>query len=214
MVKINMKGFRPVELKWGGLTIQRGGHLNKALPVISKDVRPHGCGPEIPPSTFVHIRSREPWLNQAVMGTVSRGDMETGVLAELRGKVNSEEQRVRELGTSDPIYDPMDEMMGLDEICETPAPKKDRRKQKKPFIPQIVLINMPEWPQQAMQGSAQAVRKVALYIEGTQKLWINSEDLEWLIRSLFIYQQLKGVDHVASDDEGPDAPQSLSLIHI
>ena len=52
------------------------------------------------------------------------------------------------------------------------------------------------------------VRKVAVYLEGNGKLWIQDRDLEWLIRSLFIYQQLKGVDHVASDDEGPDAPQS------
>ena len=60
-----------------------------------------------------------------------------------------------------------------------------------------------------MKGGSQIVRDVSLYFEGNGKLWIHSGDLEWLVRSLWIHQQLKGVADVGSDDEGPDAPESM-----
>ena len=40
-------------------------------------------------------------------------------------------------------------------------------------------------------------------------LWIDAKDLEWLVRSLWIYQQLGGVADVGSDDEGTEAPKSM-----
>ena len=43
MVKIDMKGFRAVQLKWGSVTIQQGGHLTKAMPKCA--------GPGGPPGT-------------------------------------------------------------------------------------------------------------------------------------------------------------------
>ena len=60
-----------------------------------------------------------------------------------------------------------------------------------------------------MKGSAKIVREVRVLLEGNGKLWIHNGDLEWLIRSLWIHQQLKGVADVASEDEGPDAPKPM-----
>ena len=77
-------------------------------------------------------------------------------------------------------------------------------------MPEVFRITMPEWPQLAQSGPQKALspwRNVSVFLEGTGKLWIHGGDLEWLIRSLFIYRQLKGVDDVASDDEGPDATE-------
>ena len=68
---------------------------------------------------------------------------------------------------------------------------------------------MSEWPREASTGGVQVVRRVAVYIEGTNKLWIDKNDLEWLLRCLFIQQQVKGVAVVPSDDEGTDAHDSM-----
>ena len=68
---------------------------------------------------------------------------------------------------------------------------------------------MNEWPKETMPGSAGIMRDVVLYLEGNGKLWIHKDDVEWLVRSLWTHQQLKGVAAVASDDEGPDAPKSM-----
>ena len=66
MVKIDIKGFKSVELQRGSLTIRGGGHLNKAMQLITKDVMATGRGQGSVAATYVHIRSREPWLSQAV----------------------------------------------------------------------------------------------------------------------------------------------------
>ena len=66
MVKIDIKGFKSVELQRGGLTIRGGGHLSKAMQLITKDVMATGSGQGSVAATYVHIRSREPWLSQAV----------------------------------------------------------------------------------------------------------------------------------------------------
>jgi len=71
---------------------------------------------------------------------------------------------------------------------------------------------MSEWPRDASTDRVQAVRCVAVYIEGTGKLWIDKNDLEWLLRCLFIQQQVKGVSVVASDDEGPDAHDNMEAV--
>ena len=64
---------------------------------------------------------------------------------------------------------------------------------------------MKEWPPETITGNDRIERKVVVYLEGTGKLWINRVDINWLIRTLYIQQQLKGVAIVASDDEGCDA---------
>ena len=71
---------------------------------------------------------------------------------------------------------------------------------------------MSEWPREASTDRVQAMRHVAVYIEGTNKLWIDKKDLEWLLRCLFIQQQVKGVSAVASDDEGPDAHDTMEAV--
>ena len=66
MVQIDIKGFMSVELQRGGLTARGGGHLNKAMQSITKNVTAIGSGQGSVAATYVHIRSREPWLSQAV----------------------------------------------------------------------------------------------------------------------------------------------------
>ena len=145
--------------------------------------------------TFVHIRSREPWLTRAVLGTSDKGDMKPGVLTDLRSTVEKMEKRIRSgLPTEDikPDDDPMDEMVP---VCQTPEP----RKKKQVFVAQVCRLRMPEWPGEAMNGNATIEREVRVLLDGNGKLWIHTGDIEWLIRSLWIHQQLKGVDDVASE---------------
>ena len=110
----------------------------------------------------------------------------------------------------------MDEM----EVMEEPEaihPETNKQKKKKnktciAFDSQICRFAMSEWPRDASTDRVQAVRRVAVYIEGTGKLWIDKNDLEWLLRCLFIQQQVKGVSVVASDDEGPDAHDNMEAV--
>ena len=103
--------------------------------------------------------------------------------------------------------DPMDEMG--DVLNGTAPPPQTPKKQNKPFRSQTCRVSMYEWPEEATKGGPRMVRDVSLYLEGNGKLWIHWRDVEWLIRCLWINQQLKGVADVASDDEGPDARESM-----
>ena len=90
MVKIQPSVDTPVAFKTNVLTITRGGRLNRQFPLISKDV-------PVPahqhPWTFVRVRTRDPWLNRAVMGHGYRADLYPGVLTELRDKLVAAEIR-------------------------------------------------------------------------------------------------------------------------
>ena len=66
MVKIDIKDFKSVELQRGVLTIHGGGHLTKTMSLLTKEVTATGSGQGSVAATYVHIRSREPWLSQAV----------------------------------------------------------------------------------------------------------------------------------------------------
>ena len=210
MVKICMKGYKPVELQWGGLSIRRGGHLTKAMQVMSKEVNHEGTI-----ATFVLIRSREPWLSQAAMGYSYKHPHRCGdnasVLKDLREGVETMERRIRE-GLSPTqleatTADPMDEM-GCNDLTDCQIEPRIPKKKGRSFRCQVSHICMSEWPTEAMiERDTFIERKVCVYVEGTGKLWVHTNDLEWLVRSLWIIQQLKGVDDVASDDEGPDAPK-------
>ena len=68
---------------------------------------------------------------------------------------------------------------------------------------------MPEWPQEAREGRPKIMRDVSVFISGERTLWIHTKDLEWLVRSLWIHQQLKGVADVGSDDACAEAPKSM-----
>ena len=70
-------------------------------------------------------------------------------------------------------------------------------------------MTMPEWPEEADADGRETKREVSLHLEGTGKIWINLKDLEWFIRSLWLQQKSSGVDHVGSEDEGPDARKSM-----
>ena len=98
----------------------------------------------------------------------------------------------------------------MNEMGAMPIETPDKKQSKKnTFVNQVCRIRMSEWPEEAMKGKSKIVRDVSLYLEGNGKLWIHTNALEWLVKSLFIQQQLKGVADVGSDDEGPDAAESM-----
>ena len=127
MGKLSMDGFKGVEVTRGSYTIKRGGHLNKPLPLTTKDIQA---------ATYVLLRTREPWLNQAVVGTYSRGHMHPGVLKALQQQVRIAEKRIRKgrPGTAPPQHklkdDPMDEM-GLSDKDDEPKVEKGWQGEKK-----------------------------------------------------------------------------------
>ena len=102
----------------------------------------------------------------------------------------------------------------MDEIeVETPAGTSDeqiqKNRRKRPYIRQACRIAMKEWPPETTPDSPNIERMVSVYLEGWDKLWLHQDDLPWLIRSLYIEQQVKRVAVVPSDGEGPDAHDSM-----
>ena len=74
------------------------------------------------------------------------------------------------------------------------------------FKKHIAQILMKEWPPEATTTPHNAERQVTVYLEGTGKLWIDTNDLEWLIRTLWIEPKILPEDAaVDSDSEGPGA---------
>ena len=132
--------------------------------------------------------------------------MFAGVLTDLYNEVVALEVRIRS-GRPEPLpdlggHDPMDEMEL--ELEEQEPPRKTHKKGLT-LRPQARTIKMWEWPPEAVTGVGNAERNVVVFVEGTGKLWLHKDDLEWLVRYLWIQQQLKGVAAVGSDDEGPGA---------
>ena len=202
MVKDCKPSFRPVEFRTQALTIIRGGHLSRECLLHSKEVELPGCERA---ETFIKVQTRDPWLTQAVMGKAFRGEIYPGVLTDLRDKVVAAERRLR-LGLpedeDEPLgKDPMDEM----EVDDTPhstdrrVPRRIRRQNKGVFSQQVLKVVMKECP------SADLERTVTVFLGGFGRLWVRKEDICWLIRTLSIQQELRGVTTCASDDEGPEA---------
>ena len=52
-------------------------------------------------------------------------------------------------------------------------------------------------------------RMVTVYLEGRRQLWLHQDDLPWLIRSLYIQEQINRVAVVPSDGKGPNAHDSM-----
>ena len=215
MVKIDMRGFKPVEFKANVLVLKRGGHLCKDCPLLTKDVKLEGS---LSVATFVAIRTRESWLAQAVMGKSMRGEMFTGVLNDLQNKIIATEQRIRTGRLAEHPHmddddedDPMNEMQV--ETAESLTINQQRRrgshKKGAAFTKQVCRIAMAQWPPEMTLCSRNYEKMVTVYLEGTGKIWLHQDDLDWLIQSLFIQQQIKGVAVVPDDDEGPDAPGSM-----
>ena len=131
MVKITMRGFKPVEFITSALTIKSGGNLHKEWPLLSKDVKQEGCDSV---ATFVQIRTREPWLTQAVVGNAYRGEMFLGVLTELREQVAATEEQLRtglpprsSITPDNEETDPVGEM----EVMEQPETNEQTKKTQK-----------------------------------------------------------------------------------
>ena len=128
-----------------------------------------------------------------------------GVLTDLHDLVVAAEKRLRpglpeaeEEEETRQGNDPMDEM-------EDDVEPQPRKQSKSKFVKQVSTFVMNEWPPETITGNGILEKKVVVYLEGTGKLWINKVDINWLVRTLYIQQQLKGVGIVASDDEGPDS---------
>ena len=190
MVKVCMRGFKSVSFR--NPLVVYGGYLNRECPLVNKRVRVPG---HVPPwGIYVQVKTKDAWLTQAAMGKALKGVLYPGVLTDLHDKVVAAETRLRS-GFPVEGYDPMDEM----EADAEPQPPRHTTKSK--FKKQVSTIVMKEWPDKPTSLE----REVAVYLEGSGKLWIKKEDLDWLIRTLYIQQQLKGVGIVASDDEGSDA---------
>ena len=221
MVKINLQDFKPVQLRATGLALRSGanglviisgGHLRKEYPLHTKDVKLEGS---LSVATFVWIRDWCQWLSYAAMGKKFKAYLlRQGLLKDLEIKTVAVNKRVRwyierELCLpGDNGVDPMDEME-----VETPAGTSDEQIQKntekRPFIGRVCRIAMKEWPPEMTPDSPNIDRIVSVYLEGRQQLWLHQDDLPWLIRSLYIQQQVNRVAVVPSDDEGPDAHDSM-----
>ena len=63
---------------------------------------------------------------------------------------------------------------------------------------------MPDWPPESVTGPVHS-KCVRIFVEAYNTLWLHQGDVEWMLRYMYIAQQLKGVGAVASDDEGPGA---------
>ena len=74
---------------------------------------------------------------------------------------------------------------------------------------QVCRIAMKEWPPEMTRDSPNIDRMVTVYLEGRPQLWLHLDDLPWLIRSIYIQEQINRVAVVPSDDEGPDAHDSM-----
>ena len=203
-MKIDMKKYRKAQIVWGGVTIKSAGRQSKEMPLTTKRVSDH---------TFVLIKTREPWLNNAIFGTCGYRCGNGSLLDQLRGHVVTMEKRIRsgleaiEEQPEDEADDPMDAMGPCGREDLQPSARK---KTKKAFIPQVVTVQMHEWPPEADVGCSETMREVRLFLEGNQKLWIHWADVEWLVRSLWVNWQLKGVPNVPGEDKGPGADKTIA----
>ena len=120
--------------------------------------------------TYVLIRTRESWLNYAIFGSCSRNNKgEWSLLEHLRLQIEAIERRIRsglaaiEEKPEDEADDPMDAMGPCGREDLQPSARKIT---KKAFIPQVVTVQMHEWPPEADVGSSGIMRGVQLFLEG------------------------------------------------
>ena len=157
-----MRGFKSVEFRTP--LVACGGYLTRECPLVCKRITSLG---HVPPSqTYVQVKTKDRWLTQAVMGKAFKGVLYPGVLTDLHDKVVAAETRLRS-GFPVEGYDPMDEM----EADAEPQPPRHTTKSK--FKKQVSTIVMKEWPDKPTSLE----REVAVYSEGSGKLWIKKEDL-------------------------------------
>ena len=98
--------------------------------------------------------------------------------------------------------DPMDEMNVTE---EEPVRKIGKTKAEHyVFRPHIYQVKMPVSPPEALGPVVERV--VRVYVGQYNVLWVHEEDIEWLLRYMFVQHQLKGVPSVHDDDVGPGGP--------
>ena len=101
---------------------------------------------------------------------------------------------------------------GYEIEVETPAGTSDeqiqKNRRKRPFN-RVCRIAMKEWPPEMTPDSPNIERMVSVYLDCSSRIWLHQDDLPWLIRCLYIQQQVNGVAVVPSDGEGPDAHDSM-----
>ena len=207
MVKVCMNGYKPTELVWEGVILKQAGKLKKAMPLTTKMVNNQ---------IFVHIKTREAWLANAIFGASNRNDMNWSLLVELRQHVEEMEKNIRSgnppIEKKEALEDEPDDPMHAMGDCgaeDVNAVLRREKKRKEQFTPQVVQVQMPEWPPEAVLGPSTIMRAVGLFLEGNNKLWIHHKDLDWMVRSIWIKFQLKGVGNVAGTDKGPGDDQTL-----
>ena len=166
---------------------------------------------------FVLIRTREPWLTQAVTGIAYRGEMCEGVLTELRKQISSEEHRLRTGAppatspgdNENEANDPMDDMEVEDDASDQKGRKvrSNCRQRRFPFEKQAFTVFVREVHPEITRGGVDDTKKrpVVVYLAGKKQVWIHIDDLDWLVQSLWIQQKVRRVAVDASGDEGPDA---------
>ena len=209
IMKIDMKKYRKAQIVWGGVTIKSAGRQSKEMPLTTKKVSDH---------TFVLIKTREPWLNNAIFGTCGYRCGNWSLLEQLRRHVVTMEKRIRSgleaivQESDDDDDDPMNAMgpCGAEDPGATENNHQVPHRRKEAFIPQVITVQMHEWPPEADVGCSEGMREVRLFLEGNQKLWIHWEDIEWLVRSLWVNCQLKGVPNVPGEDKGPGADKTIA----
>ena len=188
-----------------GFFLKSAGKLNKEMPLTTT---------EVSKETFAQVRTREAWLNNAILVASRNDDMTWSLLSALRQQIGEMEKRIRsglppiEEAQENEPDDPMDEMGDCGGGDPNPrVPPEKKRKER--FIPQVIKVQMHKWPPEAQIGPSTIMREVRLFLEGNGKLWIHWQDLDWLVRSIWINFQLKDVANVAGTDKGPGDDQTI-----
>ena len=159
------------------------------------------------------ICTREPWIRDAILFRSERirGDrsIDFSLIAKLRSKCN--ERHFSDLDVEVPESpDPMDEMNVTNISGEKPG--RRRRKIKADhyvFRPHIHRVKMPDSPPGALDSVVE--REVRVYDGQFNILWVHEEDIDWLLRYMFVQQHA----NVALDEGGrrPTKPRMKKSGH-
>ena len=216
MVKNSSATFKPVSFQRGKVHIS-GGLLGKYMAMTTKDVKDlDGKSYE-----FVKVSWSEPWLVHAVSGCYRfhhSSFYRTTLVADLLKQVvricNGEGDPDVQLhggGAAGADVDPMLELAGNAgpgaRVAVGTAVIGRARYHENRARNQIVTVSMPAvCPEE--DRHCKVKRNVKLRITDRRTIWLSIDDVEWMVRYLFVQNQLRGVATV-DDDEGPDAPMAI-----
>ena len=194
-----------------------GGRCTKPMQANTKSVQV-GHSRE----TFVKLAGTEAWLSSAVTGQKSGSTsfQRTTLLNSLRGHVEqacsgvlkTKEPEAAVAAEEDPMDDIDDEMPekmqktnahGGGRRDATRVRYQPRSNQAKGKILEVEMpVACPEEDPDAVGGK----RTVSLFIVDRQQLWLNSNDVDWAVRYLYVQNLLRGVPLVSPTDKGPGSP--------